>query len=57
MVDYKLRKVKLDISFLVKCQNRNISFLWLIKTFKILLPTENVNKVYYKQKSIISNHI
>ena len=63
-VDYKLRKAKLDISFLVKCQNENIvpfktflSFAWLIKTFKILLPTENVNKISYRQKLIMRNHI
>ena len=51
-VDYKLRKAKLDISFLVKCQNENIipilSFVWLIKAF---------NEVSYKQKLIIRNHI
>ena len=60
-VDYKLRKAKLDISFLVKCQNENIifilSFIWLIKTFKILLPTKNANEVSYKQKLITRNHI
>ena len=61
-VDYELRKAKLDISFLVKCQNENIiptflSFVWLTKTYKILLPTKNVNKVSYKQKLIIRDHI
>ena len=34
-----------------------LSFAWLIKTFKIFLPTENVNKISYKQKLIIRNHI
>ena len=34
-----------------------LSFVWLIKTFKILLPTKNVNEVSYKQKLIIRNRI
>ena len=34
-----------------------LNFAWLIKTFKILLPTENVSKISYKQKLIIRNHI
>ena len=32
-----------------------LSFVWLIKTFKILLPTKNVNEVSCKQKLIIRN--
>ena len=62
-VDYKLKKAKLDISFLVKFQIENIipNFKFhlanKINTFKILLPTENVNKISYKQKLIIRNHI
>ena len=27
-----------------------LNFAWLIKTFKTLLSTENVKKIYYKQK-------
>ena len=48
-VDYKLRKAKLDISFLVRCQNENIpnflEFLLAKKTFDIQLPMLNVNNV------------
>ena len=61
-VDYKLRKAKLDINFLIKCQRENvipnfISFVWLIKTFEIRLPILNVNRISYKQKLTIRNHV
>ena len=56
-IDYKLRSARLDISFLVVHQNENICFVWLIKTFEILLTIQNVSKVPYRQKTIIRNHI
>ena len=45
-VDYKLRKAKLDISFLVKCQNENI-----IPNFpKFRMANKNLqNSVTYKK--------
>ena len=61
-VDYKLRKAKLDISFLVKCQNENIipnflKFCLANKNLQSSVTYKNVNKVSYKQKLIIRNRI
>ena len=58
-VDYKLRKERLDISFLdakMKISSQTFSgFFWLIKTFEILLPIISFSKVSYKQKLTIEN--
>ena len=61
-VDYKLRKAKLDVSFLVKCQNENIipnflKFCLANKNLQNSANYRNVNKIFYKQKSITRNHI
>ena len=61
-VDYKLRKAKLDISFLVKCQNENIipnflKFRLANKNLQSSVTYKNVNKVSYKQKLITRNRI
>ena len=61
-VDYKLRKAKLDISFLVKCQNEKVipNFLKIRMANKNLqnsVSYKNVNEVSYKQKLIIKNRI
>ena len=45
-VDYKLRKAKLDISFLVKCQNENI----IPNFLKFCLANKNLQKFCYLQK-------
>ena len=62
-MDYKLRKAKLDINFLIKCQRENIipNFLKFHlannKIFEILLPILNVNRIACKQKLTIRNHV
>ena len=55
-VDYKLRKPKLDISFLVKCQNENI----IPNFLKFRLANKNLqNSVTYKkcQRSLLQTDI
>ena len=55
-VDYKLRKAKLDISFLVKCQNENI----IPNFLKFRLANKNLqNSVTYKkcQRSLLQTEI
>ena len=55
-VDYKLRKPKLDISFLVKCQNENI----IPNFLKFRLANKNLqNSVTYKkcQRSLLQTEI
>ena len=55
-VDYKLRKGKVDISFLVKCQNENIS----PNFFKFRLANKKLqNSVTYKkcQRSLLQTEI
>ena len=60
-VDYKLRKARLDINFLNANEKTSyqtfFSFVWLIKIFEILLPILNVNRISYKQKLTIRNHV
>ena len=55
-VDYKLRKAKLDISFLIKCQNENI----IPNFLKFRLANKNLqNSVTYKkcQQSLLQTDI
>ena len=55
-VDYKLSKTKLDISFLVKCNNENI----ITNFLKFLLANKNLqNSVTYKksQQSLLQTEI
>ena len=61
-VGYKLRKAKLDISFLVKCQNEKVipnflKFRMANKNLQNSVSYKNVNEVSYKQKLIIINRI
>ena len=55
-VDYKLRKVKLDISFLIKCQNENI----IPNFLKFRLANKNLqNSFTYRkyQKNLLQTEI
>ena len=51
-LDYKLRKVQLDLDFLTNCKDNDITpnfetFDLLIKSFKILFLTKHVNITFY----------
>ena len=59
---YKLRKAKLAITFIVKCQKENITLNFLEfrlakKNFETSATTKNVNIISNKQKLITRNYI
>ena len=50
-LDYKHRKILLDLNFLENCIKNNVTlslynFDWLIKTYEVHPPIDNVNRTY-----------
>ena len=59
-VNYKLRKTKIDINFLIYGETSYqtlLRFVWLIKIFKILLSILNLNRISYKWRLTIRTYV